>query len=94
MEGFHLHDFVRIENLLSADREYSGSEGVVRAPRLGDKATIVHFYDEKKPNVPMVLECVDSKGYIIWLADFYADEIELIWKAPSPDAKRPWWKFW
>lgn len=68
------HDVVRIVRLRTSGRHFSGTEGVRRAPRVGDEGTIV--------NVPtpdaFVVECVTPSGDTVWLADFRRDELELV----------------
>jgi hypothetical protein len=68
------HDVVRVVRLRTSGRSFSGSEGVRRAPRVGDEGTIV--------NVPsataFVVECVAPDGATVWLADFRRDELELV----------------
>lgn len=66
-------DVVRIIDLREGEREFSGSEGVSRAPRVGDIGTIVHTL---KPGEAYIVECVDSEGWTIWVADFLAEELE------------------
>jgi hypothetical protein len=74
---------VRIAVSDAAARSYTGTEGVSRAPALGDKGTIVHVHDVKQPEPAYIVEAVDSDGYTLWLADFTHSELSLDW---SPDA--------
>jgi hypothetical protein len=68
------HDVVRVVRLRTSGRNLSGSEGIRRAPRVGDEGTIV--------NVPapgaFVVECVAPDGDTVWLADFRRDELERV----------------
>lgn len=67
-------DVVRVAALVEANRQFSGSEGVCRPPRIGDIATVVHVLE---PGRAFVVEAVDSEGYTLWLADFRAEELQL-----------------
>lgn len=67
-------DVVRVVTLLQNDRQFSGSEGVSRAPRVGDRATVVHVL---QPGHVFIVEAVDSEGHTLWLADFLAEELQL-----------------
>ena len=64
---------VKVVSLLSSGRHYDGTEGVKRSPRIGDVGTIVHV---NAPNESYVVECVNSDGYTVWLADFNHNELE------------------
>lgn len=71
-------DSVRIVRLLKENRHYDGTDGVRRAPTVGDAATIVHEYDPESPRGPVAVEKVDSDGNTVWLADFDRDELEYV----------------
>ncbi|MEM1439871.1 MAG: hypothetical protein AAF545_14110 [Pseudomonadota bacterium] len=60
------------------DRRVDGTEGVVRAPKVGDTATVCHEYDPEDDQASVAVEKVDSDGYTVWLADFSRDELQLI----------------
>jgi hypothetical protein len=64
-------DAVKIVKLLKANRPFDGTEGVKRPPHFGDIGAIVHFGKEV-----CTVECVDSEGYTVWLADFLIEELE------------------
>ena len=68
------HDVVRVVRLRTSGRHFSGSEGVRRAPRVGDEGAIVNV---PAPGV-FVVECVAPDGDTVWLADFRRDELELV----------------
>ena len=73
--GFQEHDVVRIVRLMQPERHFSGTAGEMRAPRVGDVATIVHL--------PVgadgcIVECVDPGGRTVWLAEFLLKELELV----------------
>jgi hypothetical protein len=65
---------VRVARLLRSDRSFQGTEGVRRPPQVGDIGTIVHVYDLTL----FAVECVDGSGMTVWLADFFADELEVV----------------
>jgi hypothetical protein len=72
---FKEHPIVRVTKLLSDQRAYTGTESVKRAPRVGDQGTIVHAFNKSGP---YVVECVNSDGLTLWLADFAQEELEII----------------
>jgi hypothetical protein len=67
-------DVVSVKALLQTDRQFSGSDGVRRAPRIGDMAAVVHVLE---PGRAFMVEAVDSEGYTLWVADFLAEELQL-----------------
>lgn len=69
---------VRVIALLESNRKFDGSDGVFRAPQVGDIATICHDYDPSDPNAPVAVEMVNDQGLTIWLADFDRSELELV----------------
>jgi len=72
------HDVVKVIKLTIADREYDGTAGISQSPSIGDVGAVVHKYDPKDANSPLIIEMTDGKGNTIWLADFDADEEELV----------------
>ncbi len=72
------YDVVRVVRLVKPDRTYNGTERVMRAPRIGDVATICHENKPDDPSASVVVEMVDNDGMTIWLADFGRDELELV----------------
>lgn len=68
------HDVVRVVRLRTSGRNFSGTEGVRRAPRVGDEGAIVHV---PAPDA-FVVECVSPDGATVWLADFRRDELERV----------------
>lgn len=69
-------DAVCVVRLHAANRPFDGTASVMRAPAVGDVATIVHVLGEADGVSSFVVECVDAAGHTIWLADFVADELE------------------
>ena len=67
---------VRVVRLIQPNRSYTGTNGVVRAPQLLDEGTVVFVYDATH----FAVECVAPGGGTLWLADFIADELELVSK--------------
>ncbi len=72
------YDNVRIVRLLTENRHYDGTDGVRRAPEVGDVAIIVHEYDPEDPRGLVAVEKVDPDGNTIWLADFDREELEYV----------------
>ena len=65
---------VRVARLLRPDRALQGTPGVCRAPQVGDTGTLVYAYDVTS----FAVECVDTDGMTVWLADFFAEELEFL----------------
>jgi hypothetical protein len=72
------YDVVRVVRLNSSTRDFIGTEGVRRAPRIGDEGTICDQYDPDDPRAPVIVEMVDGEGMTVWFADFVPDELELL----------------
>ena len=68
------YDVVRVVALDGPPREYTGTDGVMRAPKVGDTGIIVHVNDDGA----YIVEEVDASGNCIWLADFQPHELELV----------------
>ncbi len=67
-------DVVRVVALRDSARQFSGTEGVCRAPRIGDLASVVHVLE---PGRAFIVEAVECSGFTLWLADFQAEELKL-----------------
>jgi hypothetical protein len=78
MRAIREYDTVKVVKLLSATREFSGTEGVARTPRIGDTAIVCHEYDPRDQTASVAVEKVNSRGETIWLADFKREELELV----------------
>jgi len=65
---------VRVARQLRADRHFQGTPGVCRAPQVSDTGTVVFAYDVTS----FAVECVNTDGTTIWLADFFAEELEFL----------------
>ncbi len=72
---FHEYDVVGVSQLINADRNYSGSEGIKRPPRIGDIGTILHI---PPGGTWYIVECLGSGGLTVWLADFEEGELESV----------------
>ena len=72
------YDCVRVAKLLRPNREFDGTEGVRRPPRIGDLAIIVHEYHPDDPTAMVAVEKVNDDGYTVWFADFDRDELEFV----------------
>jgi hypothetical protein len=71
---FHLDDTVRVVRLLEPEREVTGSSEVAPQPRVGDTAVIVADVGERL----YLVECSTDDGVLRWLAEFAAEELELV----------------
>jgi hypothetical protein len=68
---------VVVSQLIRLDRQFDGTKGIARAPRVGDVGTICHSYDPTDAAAPVSVECVDPNGMTVWVADFQPNEIQL-----------------
>ena len=73
-------DVVRIVRFKEASRQFSGTEGVMRAPEIGDKGTVVHMHERINSEPEFMVESVNGEGFTLWLADFALSEVALEWK--------------
>lgn len=76
-QKFTEYDVVEIVRLATDTRHFQGTEGVARAPAVGDVATIVMICEAENGQY-LILEMVDDGGYTVWLADFSGDELRLV----------------
>jgi hypothetical protein len=65
---------VRVARLLRPDRHFQGTPGVCRASQVGDTGTVVFAYNVAS----FAVECVNTDGMTVWLADFFAEELEFL----------------
>ena len=68
------YGIVRVALLLQSNRTFQGAKHVCRAPEVGDIGTIVFAYDVTS----FAVECVNKQGMTVWLADFFAEELEFL----------------
>lgn len=64
-------DVVVVRTLFEPTRNVTGTDRVVRQPRVGDQGAIVRILGSEHCTV----ECVDSSGLTSWLANFQFDEL-------------------
>lgn len=62
---------VVVRKLVQPRRQVTGTERVLRQPRVGDQGTVVRVPGADWRTV----ECVDSSGCTLWLGDFHVDEL-------------------
>ena len=74
---FQLDDSVRVVRLLEEEREVTGSSNPAPQPRVGDRATVVADVGE---GLYLLESCTDD-GVTLWMAEFAAEEMELIERA-------------
>ena len=72
------HDVVRVIALNTLEREYSGSSGIARAPRIGDVGTVIIAPRNGKPAGWFHIEMCREDGHSVWMADFHESELELV----------------
>lgn len=66
-------------------RTFDGTEGVLRAPRIGDVGTLVHEYAPGVAEAPVTVEMADDAGRTVWLADFARSELALVRRYADAD---------
>ncbi len=71
-------DLVRVKQLLTPVRPFHGTDSVSRAPLVGDFGTVVCVLGGQGDATMYIVECVDSNGMTVWLADFAFGELELL----------------
>ncbi len=69
---------VRVRKLLHAPDHYDGWNLNQRPPRVGDTGYIVEILHAPELPDSYVVECSETDGVDIWLADFIAEEIEAL----------------
>jgi hypothetical protein len=74
---FQLDDSVRVVRLLGPEREVTGSSEPAPQPRVGDRATVVADVGDGL----YLLESRTDDGVTLWMAEFAAEEMELIERA-------------
>lgn len=67
---------VKVVKLLVESREYQGTEGLARAPQVGDTGAIVHRHQPQTGVQAYDVECVGRQGETLWLATFQHDELQ------------------
>ncbi len=77
------YSVVKVVRLHTANRQFDGTKGVARAPRIGDVGTIVYLEGSL-----VIVECVDNDGMTTWLADFDRTELEVLMLGESMDERK------
>lgn len=72
------YSMVRIKNMLNTPEHYDGWKVNQRPPQIGDTGAIVEILKAKGLPDCYVVENVANNGSTIWLADFFAEELEVI----------------
>jgi hypothetical protein len=72
--SFYRSDVVRIVHLEAEEREVDGSAHPPPQPRVGEMGTVVEEVDD---GIYLVERCTDD-GRTIWVAEFLAEELELV----------------
>ena len=68
---------VRIRQLSQSVESYNGWRVNKRAPRVGDYGTVVDVLTAEGLPDKYVVESCQPDGSSLWLADFYAEELEI-----------------
>jgi hypothetical protein len=76
--SFQLSDTVRIVRLLVPDREVTGSSSAPPQPSVGEIGSVVADVGDGL----FLVEHVTADGYTVWMAEFAADELELVVEPP------------
>ncbi len=77
-QPFEISDTVRIVRLHEPDRDVTSAFEDAPQPRVGESATVVDDVGEGL----YLVERTTADGVTAWLAEFLADELELIDRAP------------
>lgn len=72
-----IDDHVRVARLLVAERDVTGTAAEPPQPRIGETGTVV---DDVGDGLYLV-ERMTADGYTMWLAEFSAEELELLDRA-------------
>ena len=78
--GVREFDSVQVVRLATLEREFDGTEAVVRAPRVGDIAVVAHDWEPDDPAGTVIAEMTDEDGYTVWSADFDKHELVCIFR--------------
>jgi hypothetical protein len=83
MTTLEQYQLVRIRQLFQPSSDYDGWRLNQRPPRIGDIGTLIDILHADGLPDRYVVECCETKGTAVWLADFHGDELE-----PLTDDKR------
>ncbi len=70
------YQLVRIRQLLQSSSEYDGWRINTRPPWIGDVGTLLDVLHADGLPDRYVVECCQTNGKTVWLADFHGDELE------------------
>jgi uncharacterized protein YjaZ len=76
------YDVVKVKSLVAAIGR-NGWNVNARAPRVGDIGTVVEILNAEGQDAQFVVESVAADGTTIWLADFTAEELEVVERAAT-----------
>jgi len=76
------YDVVKVKSLVTAIGR-NGWNINARAPRVGDIGTVVEILKAEGQDAQFVVESVAADGTTIWLADFTAEELEVVERAAT-----------
>lgn len=82
------YQFVRIARLSDPDRSFDGAEGVRRAPKVGDIATICPEHEAGGSDAAIPVQMLAQDGATIWRADFARDELEFLSRSAALTEQR------
>ena len=82
MPAMKRYDVVRVKSL-SADLERDGWRVNARAPSVGDIGTVVEILEAGGQTPHFVVESIAADGSTLWLADFVAEELEVVERAAT-----------
>lgn len=77
---FEAREEVRIVRLRTPQRPFDGSDGALRAPRIGDVGQVLQTATTSDLNATVLVACIAADGATIWRAEFVVDEL-----APTED---------
>ncbi len=73
---FQQYSMVRVSRLMRPPEDYDGWGVNQQPPRLGDVGTVVEILEAAGYPHKYVVEAADPNGATVWLAEFYAEELE------------------
>lgn len=69
-------DDVRVAHLNQAVRPVTGTDGVIRQPKVGDEGEVVALRPPESPT-HIAVDCIEE-GRLVWSADFEPNELEKV----------------
>lgn len=74
---FSPYVYVRIRQLLQEEQAYDGWRINEHSPMVGDYGTVVDVLRAAGLPDKYVVECCQADGSTLWLAEFFAEELEI-----------------